>query len=76
MDDPVIVHDLQGISIVREENNISKRNPDNLVFNPVVIADFECTFSEFLIPLYAAEQFMNRYHREAFRFALRLHFQG
>ncbi len=59
---PLMVHDLYCISSVWRKKNICERDPDNFVLDPIVIADFKIITAEFLVPLYAAKKFMDRYH--------------
>ena len=66
MDNPVMIHNLEGITVVGRENQIGKRDPDNFRQNPVVITDLKIATSELLVPPDAAEQFMDGDHGQFF----------
>jgi len=59
MDNAFFIHDPDGMTFFSRKNKHGKGDPDNLVFDPVIVANFETAPAEFPVPLDAAEQFMD-----------------
>ncbi len=49
------------------ENQFGKRDPDNVLQNPVIVADLKISLSEFLVPVDAVEQVLDGCHGQFLR---------